>query len=251
MSNGQALNQQFITRFGQDLLAFLRHRPGVDLESIDHATPEMDFDLGSARKNKRIHDRSGDRIFITALTGVAYIRTRPGGPKYKLRAGKISFPFKTLFLTNTAQAGKTLSLIVGYGAFVDFVVSNWDVLNTISGKDFATQTSLALIKTKIDNTFTEVQKLSTPVSIHDTSMGAALSVSLEVGHRSFVEVWVKTSAAATFKVYDSRDNVNWRECDEIPFDGAGEIKNGYWNSSKYVKVSTTDVNDNEIEISAS
>ncbi|KKM05561.1 hypothetical protein LCGC14_1752780, partial [marine sediment metagenome] len=151
MSNGQAVNQQFITRFGQDLLAFLRHRPGVALESIDHATPEMDFDLGSARENKQIHDRSGDRIFITALTGVAYIRIRPGGAKYKLRLGSISLPFKKLYLTNTAQAGKTLSLIIGYGAFVDFISSNWDVLNTISGKDFATQATLALIKAKTDN----------------------------------------------------------------------------------------------------
>ena len=90
-----------------------------------------------------------------------------------------------------------------------------------------------------------------PVSIHDTSTGAALSVSLEIGHRSFVEVWVKSSATATFKVYGSIDNANWRECDEIPLSGAGELNNGYWNAYRYVKVSTTDANNNEIEITAS
>lgn len=242
---------ELITRFARELAYYLKVNPNVDLENVDHTTPEMDFDLGTAHNNKKIHDRSGDKIFITALTGVAYIQTRLRGAKYKLRPGKISLPFKELFLTNTAQAGKTLSLVVGYGAFVDFIASNRDLLTAISGKDFATQTSLALLKTKVDTIFTEVQKLSTCVSNHDTSTGAALTVSLDVGMRSFVEVYMKTSAAATFKLYGSRNNVDWRPCDEIEFDGAGELKNGYWNADRYIKVSTTDANDNEIEITAS
>jgi archaellin len=111
---------ELITRFARDLIYYLKSHPDIDLESIDHATPEMDFDLATAHNNKPIHNRSGDRIFITALTGVAYIRTRPDGAKYRLRVGKISLPFNKLYLTNVAQAGKSLSLIVGYGPFVDF-----------------------------------------------------------------------------------------------------------------------------------
>jgi len=336
MSNGQTLERQVITKFAQELLTFLRQRPGVALESLAHSTPEMSFDLGKARKNQVIHNRAGDRIFVTELTGTAYIRfNSPTGSRYRLRLAPISSPFQKLYLENEAQAGKTVSIIIGYGPFVDFAVSYYDVLTTIVGKDFATQATLALIKaktdnltdlasqttlalikaktdklnvnlstvatqatlalikaktdnltdlasqttlalikaktdklnvnlstvatqatlalmkTKIDNTFTEVQKLSTPVSDHDTSTGAALTLSLEVGHRRFVEVYMKTSAAATFKLYGSKDNVNWRQCDEIEFDGAGELKNGYWNADKYVKVSTTDANNNEIEITAS
>ncbi len=143
--------RELITRFAQELIFYLKSRPDVDLESIDHVTPEMDFDLGTARVDKKIHDRSGDKIFIPEMTGVAYIRTRLTGAKYKLRVGNISLPFKELYLTNTAQAGKSLKLIIGYGAFVDFVSSNWGVLNTISGKDFATQATLASIKAKTDN----------------------------------------------------------------------------------------------------
>ena len=241
MSNGQTLERQLITEFMREVLTYLRHRPGVALESLTHSTPEMSFDLGKVRKNQVIHNRAGDRIFITNLTGVAYIRFNSAtASKYKLRVPGISTPFQKLYLENEAQPGKSVSIIIGYGGFVDFAAT-----------DFATQATLALIKTKIDTTLTEVQKLSTPVSIHDTSMGAALTVNLEVGHRRFIEVWVKSSAAAIFKIYDSRDNSNWRECDEIPLDGAGEIKNGYWNSSKYVMVSTAYTNNNEIEISAS
>jgi len=339
MSNGQTLEQQLITKFTQELLTFLRQRPGVALESLAHSTPEMSFDLGKVRKNQVIHNRAGDRIFVMNLTGIAYIRFNSAtGSKYQLRVGSISTPFRKLYLENEAQAGKSVSMIIGYGAFVDFASAYlktkilkpddsevnpaseekqdsilgqldkktstlatqatlalvkaktdnlnlsisalrdaiagatpktlkqiWDVLTTISGLDFASdtglaviadldfaeQTTLALMKTKIDDTFTEVQKLSTPVSNHDVSTGAALTVSLEVGHRRFVEVWMKTSAAATFNLYGSKDNINWRECDEIEFDGAGELKNGYWNADKYVKVSTTDANNNEIEISAS
>ena len=137
--------RELITRFAKDLVYYLKSRPDVDLESIDHATPEMDFDLGTARVDKEIHNRSGDKIFIPELTGVAYIRTRLRGAKYKLRVGSISLPFEKLYLTNTAQAGKSLNLIVGYGAFVDFAVSYWEVLNTIAGKDFATETTLAAL----------------------------------------------------------------------------------------------------------
>lgn len=115
---------QFITKFNRDLLEFLKHRPDIDLESLDHATEEIPYPLDQARDNQVIHNRSGDRIFITSATGLAYIRTRIGGAKYKLRVGAISLPFKKLFLTNTAQAGKRVSIIIGYEAFIDFAASH-------------------------------------------------------------------------------------------------------------------------------
>lgn len=121
MSNGQTVNQQFITKFSRDLCAFLRQRPGVDLESLTHSTPEMSFDLGKARKNKLIHNRAGDRIFVVSLTGVAYIRyNSTTGSKYRLRLGPYSTPFQKLYLENEAQADKSVSIIIGYGAFIHF-----------------------------------------------------------------------------------------------------------------------------------
>lgn len=231
MPNGTS---PLMTRLVQDLLALLKLRPDIDLESLDHATPEMDFDLGTVRDNVPIHDRSGDRIFITTLTGVAYIRVRSTGAKYKLRVGSISLPFKKLYLTNTAQAGKKLTLIVGYEAFVDFTVG------------LATSTS-----ERQDEIISKLDGLNTPISLSDSSTGAALSVKLDVKCRKFVEIFVKSSAAATFKIYGSMDDITYRECDEIELTGAGEIINGYWNAKKYIKVETEDPNNNEIEITAS
>ena len=121
MPNGTS---PFITGFNKLILEFLKSRPDIDLESLDHATPETNYPLDSARDNILIHDRSGDRIFITTATGVAYIRTRIGGAKYRLRVGSISLPFKKLYLTNSAQAGKRVSIIIGYEAFIDFAASH-------------------------------------------------------------------------------------------------------------------------------
>lgn len=113
--------QELITQFAQELISYLRNRPGVDLEAISHSTPEMSFDLGKARKNQIIHNRAGDRIFVTNVTGVAYIRyNSPTASKYRLRLGPYSTPFQKLYLENEAQADKNVSIIIGYGAFVDF-----------------------------------------------------------------------------------------------------------------------------------
>lgn len=214
------LGGNFVTKLARDLMGFLQSRPGMDLESIDHFATLPTFDLGEAREDKRIYNRSGCRIFIISLTGTAHIRTRPAGEKYHLFKGSMSFPFKNLYLTNAPQAGKSLTLKVGLQSFVDL------------------DREPEFIPTE-------------PVSIHDTSTGATLSVELEVGSRKFIEIWVKSSAAATFKVYDKREGGSWHEADEIELTGAGEIKLGYWNSLPWIKVATTDANNNEIEIAAS
>lgn len=221
---------ELITRFTRDLLEFFKRRPDVDLESLDYATPETDYPLDRARDNELIHNRSGDRIFVFSASGIAYVRTKIGGAKYKLRLGSMTLPFKKLYLSNTAQPGKTVAFNIGYGAFVDFA-------------------SLE----KQDEIISKLDGLNTPISIKDTSTGAALSVKLDVKCRKFIEVFVKSSAAATFKVYGAMidDDAYYRESDEIPLTGAGEIINGYWNAKKYVKVETEDTNDNEIEITAS
>lgn len=89
---------------------------------------------------------------------------------------------------------------------------------------------------------------------HDTSTGAALSVTLdtgEYGKRDVVEVWVKSSASATFTIQVSTDNTNWRTVGSIVLTAAGEQLRGYKNAYRYIKVGTTAANNNEIEIAAS
>lgn len=240
---------QFITKFNRDLLEFLKNRPDIDLEALDHATPETPYDLSKARSDELIHDRSGDRIFIMSMTGIAYVRTRPGGPKYKLRLGFMSFPFKKLFLSNTAQPGKQVSIIIGYEAFIEFASAHY-VMKMLNVADL--EINPATLE-KQDSIIAKLDGLNTPISIKDTSTGAALSVKLDVKCRKFIEVFVKSSAAATFKIYGAMidDAAYYRESDEIPLTGAGSLIQGYWNAKKYVKVETEDTNNNEIEITAS
>lgn len=149
----------FITKLARDLMGYLQNRPDVDLEALDHLSPLPVFDLGVARNNVKIHDRSGCRIFVTSLTGEASLRTRQSGHVYPLFKGSMSFPFRELYLTNTAQAGKTLSLTIGLQSFVDldaqpeFTPTEKVKLQNIAEAIInpATQDTLALVKAKTDN----------------------------------------------------------------------------------------------------
>ncbi len=135
MPNG--LMPPFITKFNKQLYEFLQSRPGVPIESLQHATPEIPYALDNERKNEKIHDRSGDRIFVTSATGIAYFRVNSlDGPLYKLRVGSIQIPFETIYLTNAAQAGKQVSIIIGYEAFIEFASANYvmKVLNIADGE---------------------------------------------------------------------------------------------------------------------
>jgi len=100
----------------------------------------------------------------------------------------------------------------------------------------------------------DLRAMFQPISAYDSSVGAPLTVNLDTGPyggRTIVEVWVKSSAAATFNVYGSRDGTNWRLVDTITLSEAGEEHRGYQNAYRYLRVSTSDANDNEIEIVAS
>lgn len=98
-----------------------------------------------------------------------------------------------------------------------------------------------------------MEEVFAPLSAYGSSVGQALSVSLDTGvyGRTTVEVWVKSSAAATFTVEASRDGTNWRTVDTITLSAAGEQHRGYQNAYRYVRVSTIAANNNEIELVAS
>ncbi len=88
---------------------------------------------------------------------------------------------------------------------------------------------------------------------HDTSTGAVLSVTLDTGEapKNNVEIFVKSDGIATFTISGSSDNTNFRESTEINVIGPSfEKSQGLSNAYRYVKVETTDVADNEIEIVA-
>lgn len=71
--------------------------------------------------------------------------------------------------------------------------------------------------------------------------------------RTYVEVWVKSSGAASFIFQGSRDGreETFRPVDTIALAGAGERHEGYFNAYPVVRVYTEAAGDNEIEIVAS
>ena len=91
-----------------------------------------------------------------------------------------------------------------------------------------------------------------PSSAYDGSTGAALEVMLDTGDgaKNPVEVWVKSSAAATFTVSCSRNGVDYRTVETITLTAAGEKLRAYDNAYRFIKVATTAANNNEIEIVA-
>lgn len=98
-----------------------------------------------------------------------------------------------------------------------------------------------------------LEEVFAPKSVYNSSTGAALTVTLDTGPygRSVIEVWVKSSAAATFNVESSKDGTNWRLVDTISLTAAGEAHRGYNNAYRHVRVSTSAPNNNEVEITAS
>lgn len=89
-------------------------------------------------------------------------------------------------------------------------------------------------------------------SAYNSSTAAVLEVILDCGDggRDPVEVWVKSSAAATFTVSCSRDGITYRASDSIVLAAAGESMQTYTNAYRFIKVATTAANNNEIEIVA-
>lgn len=93
-----------------------------------------------------------------------------------------------------------------------------------------------------------------PLSAFGSSTAAGLTVTLDTGPyggRLQVEVFVGSSAAATFTVAGSRNNSDFRTVDTITLTASGNAHRGYFNAYRYIRVSTAAANNNEIEIVAS
>jgi len=89
------------------------------------------IDLGTAHTNKQIWNRGGRGLFVTYFNGTpAYTKIRFNAINttlYEVRNGYIKGAFKSIYLTNTAQAGKTLKFVVGYRNFADFGMIGYDL----------------------------------------------------------------------------------------------------------------------------
>ncbi|HEX77123.1 MAG TPA: hypothetical protein G4O03_01730 [Dehalococcoidia bacterium] len=113
--------------------------------------------------------------------------------------------------------------------------------------------SLNDLYTRLDSINNRVYEASQTRTNYGSSTGAALTVDLdtsELGGRMEVDVWVKSSAAATFEVRGSRNGTDWRLIDTISLSAAGEEHRHYSNAYRHLRVTTPAANNNEAEIVA-
>lgn len=198
----------FRTRLIRDMQEFFRSRPDISVEDVDHATPEITYDLDTARKDKPIHNRAGDRIFVLALTGVAHFRTRLGGPLYEFRVGPYSLPFQKILLTNTAQTGKNLTLIIGYEAFIEFAAAHTSVksLNVANTEiNPATKEGQDSIVSELQGELAGITHL---VDIFDEVVAAGATFEFaNVSKRGFISEFLILASDPSFSVIVNLDSV--------------------------------------------
>jgi len=76
-------------------------------------------DLETARNSEELPDSKGNTLYVCELTGEASIQLNrsDSDPIPLKQEDKIIFPFNKLYLTNTAQAGKNIQLIISSYSF--------------------------------------------------------------------------------------------------------------------------------------
>lgn len=152
-----------------------------------------------------------------------------------------------------------LTIIVGIVVIIEKLSALIDKLGEkgaeqlLEKKEAVTEKAGSLVRSisgaeAVEKTITDAY---TPVSAYNMVSGAGLSVTLDTGGRVTVEVWVKSDVVADFKVYGSSDGNRWRLVDTISLGSPGELSRGYMNAYRWVKVETSAVGNNEIEITAS
>lgn len=192
------------------------------------ATPEMNFDLGKARTNTVIDNQGGEVIFVVTCTGTARFRF-DGVEKslYLIRPGVMVMPFEKLYLTNTAQAGKTLSMIIGQDPGVNFVVDPTteemkNAVTELKAMVAETQASVALLGNLPQRSTTPLLA-SITMTLADTEYSYTFpdnikkfSLEIGAGGANFRVAWVTGKVAAPTQPYIeiwandkfARENIN-------------------------------------------
>ncbi|MBA7491377.1 hypothetical protein ES702_01922 [subsurface metagenome] len=119
------LAQEEIETQGNVLISkMLKKRPRLDPAKMQWFGEEQVIDLGKAHSNAKIWNRGGRGLFITKMDGTpttTLIRfNNIAGPTYEVYVGHIKNAFQGIYLTNAAEAGKTLKFVVGYRNFAEF-----------------------------------------------------------------------------------------------------------------------------------
>lgn len=92
---------------------------------------------------------------------------------------------------------------------------------------------------------------SASTSVTSNTVALTLDVSSRGSPRGILEVAVKSSTSATYKVQGSLDNSTWRDKDSISHSAGSteETVSSYWNAYPYLRVKSDDnIASHEIDI---
>ena len=220
----------------------LHIRKRLDPAKLKWFSDEETIDLGVARNNFCIWDRGGRGLFVPEFDGSsANTKIRINDKvsfMYPIRVGYIKGAFQTLYLTNTAQAGKTLKFVVGYRNFAEYMMLGTgnivklqdvasDIVNPATTENITTllQTlmdvttpkslkdlwdKLALVEAKTDELPNLVNKATTPILYHVSMTTGNTEYSQTLpDHTKILRIYCKSEEAAfryafeTGKVADS------------------------------------------------
>lgn len=99
-------------------------RPKFDPARLQWFSEEQEIDLGTAHTNLEIWNRGGRGIFVTFFNGdpdnTKFRFNDKVSALYPIRLGYTKGAFNNLYLTNTAQTGRTLKFVIGYRNFAEF-----------------------------------------------------------------------------------------------------------------------------------
>jgi len=228
---------------------------------------ELVFDLGVERKDEEL-EISGDFILVEYLDGSAYLKLdNPGHDAIDLtRVKQINTSpqkFNKIYITNTAQTGKTLKLLVGGAA--SFVATPSDVGNVIIQ-------NTAGDKVEVDSTTNSlyVKVTEQPVNSYTTdsitSVGNVLELNLgtftATGAGSSNDVYpaykiitwqINSNSSGTahdVRLQGSLDNSNWFDLDQSNTTG-NEMRHVVNKPVRYLRVNVVSMGDaSEIKVLA-
>lgn len=180
--------ESIVNRQVSDLLV---KRRKFDPASLQWFSEEQSLSLAKAHSNTEIWNRGGRGLFITKMDGTpatTLIRFNDiAGSTYEVRPGHIKGAFQRIYLTNAAEAGKTLKFIVGYRNFAEFMLL-----------DPATAEGITSV-------LGAIQELPSKVSAFDTYIGVIGTANNEYSqllpdHTKFLDLCFREGADQTVRI---------------------------------------------------
>jgi len=200
---------------------------------------ELTFDLGVERKDEEL-EISGDFILVEYLDGSAYIKLdNPGHDAIDLSVVKqiktTPQKFNKIYITNTAQSGKTLKLLIGGAASFTAektVMGNVIIQDADGNKAVVDSTNNAL----------HVKVTEQPVNSYSTDSISSVGNVLELDLGSFSG----TGAGSSRDIYPAYRIITWQINSDSSATAHDVRLQGSLDNSNWFDLDTSNTTGNEL-----